>query len=215
MSQEGWGELGAGPSAPSCTTWLAVIAGNVGRRMAKGEFGSAGHLAVRFFTALWPGGPAADDEAWALGNLLPGEQQLWHRMSGPDRRHAVAVARQAIKTLESGGAPVPPEVIAAALLHDVGKVETGLGTFARVGVTLAAIVAGRERLANGGESASRNSLRRRVAIYLTHDKVGARLLREAGSNELTATWAEQHHMPVSRWTLDANLAHALKDADGD
>lgn len=183
--------------------------------MAKGEFGSAGHLAIRFFTALWPGGPPAHDEAWALGNLLPGERELWHRMSGPDRRHAVGVARQAIKTLEGGGASVPREVVAAALLHDVGKVETGLGTFARVGVTLAAIVAGRERLASGGENAGGNGLRRRTAIYLTHDKVGARLLRQAGSDPLTATWAEQHHMPPSRWTLDAKVAHALKDADGD
>lgn len=192
-----------------------AIAGNVGRRMGKGEFGSAGHLATRFFVALWPGGPSASGEAWALGNLLPGEQELWHRMSGPDRRHGVAVARRADKDLASTGSPVPREVLAAALLHDVGKVESGLGTFARVGVTLAALVAGRERLASFPNGGTPSGLRRRAALYLTHDKVGARLLREAGSEGLTATWAEEHHLPSDAWTLDGRVAGALKAADGD
>ena len=183
--------------------------------MAGGEFGSAGHLAFRFFTALWPGGPPADGEVWAVRMLLPGEQQLWRRMSGPDRRHGLAVARRAIKALEGDGAPVPREVVAAALLHDVGKVEAHLGTFARVGVTLAAMVAGRQRLVGDGGAQHGDGLRQRVALYLAHDQVGARLLRQAGSHELTAGWAEQHHLPKQACTFDARLAHALKVADGD
>ena len=65
-------------------------------------------------------------------------------MSGPDRRHAVGVARETIRLLDDNDPP--REVVAAALLHDVGKVESSLGTFARVGVTLAAMAAGRKRL---------------------------------------------------------------------
>ena len=183
--------------------------------MGKGQFGSAGHLATRFFIALWPGGPTKSGEDWALGQLLPGEQQLWHRMSGPDRRHGVAVARRADRDLRGTGTGVPREVLAAALLHDVGKVEARLGTFARVGVTLAALAAGRERLVGCPEDGRASGLRRRVAVYLTHDKVGARLLREAGSDDLTATWAEQHHLPPSAWTLEGRVASALKAADGD
>ena len=191
------------------------MAGSVRRHMARGEFGSAGHLAFRFFTALWPGGPPADGEVWAVRMLLPGEQQLWRRMSGPDRRHGLAVARRAMKALEADGIPVPREVVAAALLHDVGKVEARLGTFARVGVTLAAIVSGRQPLLGYGKGGAGKGMRRRVALYLTHDQVGARLLRQAGSHELTAGWAEQHHLPKQAWTFDARLAHALKAADGD
>ncbi len=183
--------------------------------MSRGEFGSAGHLAYRFFTALWPGGPPADGESWAVGMLLPGEQRLWRRMSGPDRRHGLSVAHRVIKALGGDGAPVPREVVAAALLHDVGKVEARLGTFARVGVTLAAMVAGRQRLVGDGGAQRGDGLCRRVALYLAHDQVGARLLRQAGSHELTAAWAEQHHLPKQAWTLDARLAHALKAADGD
>ncbi len=112
-------------------------------------FGSFSHLAKRFFGALSPAGPPGTDEAWADSFLLEGEKQLWRRMSGPDRRHAVGVARDALGLL--GPEPVPREVVAAALLHDVGKVEASLGTFSRVGVTVAAMAAGRERLLGWSE----------------------------------------------------------------
>lgn len=190
-----------------------------------GGFGSFRHLAGRFVGALSPAGPSAADEAWALGWLLPGEQTLWARMSGPDRRHAVGVARDTLQLLAPGetarhrGDPptegVPREVVASALLHDVGKIESGLGTFARVGVTLLAIGAGRARLTGPAALSAPSRLRARIALYLTHDRVGGGLLRQAGSHELTISWAEQHHLPPERWTVEPRVAQALKAADGD
>jgi hypothetical protein len=179
---------------------------------AAGEFGSFRHLAERFFAALSPAGPPPDDEAWARAQLVPGEQDLWGRMSGPDRRHAVGVARAALALLDDGGEPPGRPVVAGALLHDVGKVESGLGTFARVGVTLAAIAVGRARLA-AAPAGSR--VRWRVALYLTHDRVGGELLRRAGSDPLTVAWAEEHHLDPSRWSVDRRTGDALKAADGD
>jgi hypothetical protein len=179
-------------------------------------FGSWHHLAARFFGALSPAGPAPADETWALGSLLPGEQTLWRRMSGPDRRHAVGVARDTLQLL--GGNEQPREVVAAALLHDVGKVEARLGTFSRVGVTLAAMAASRTRLLSWAGSAPEGghaTLRNRIGLYLAHDRVGAELLEDAGSHELTATWAREHHLAPGRWTVDAEVGDALKAADGD
>ncbi len=177
--------------------------------MAKGgEFGSMSHLAQRFFGALSPAGPPAHDEAWATGMLLPGELRLWSAMSGPDRRHAVEVARQV------SGQSAEREVLAAALLHDVGKVEAGIGTFGRVAVTLAAMALGRRRLVELGRRRDKGTMHR-VATYLSHDRVGGELLRRAGSDPFTVEWAEQHHMPPSRWSVDALLGQALKQADGD
>ncbi len=189
--------------------------------MGASEFGSFRHLAVRFFGALSPAGPPRADDEWALGQLLPGEQDLWRRMSGPDRRHAVGVARDTASLL---GEETPGrEVTAAALLHDVGKVESSFGTFSRVGITLAALASGRTRLVawaedpdSGGErSGRRPGLRTRVGLYLTHDRIGADLLRAAGANQLTVTWAGEHHQPPETWTVDRRVAQALKDADGD
>ena len=184
--------------------------------MASQGFGSWRHLAGRFFGALSPAGPAQSDEAWAVSFLLDGERDLWRQMSGPDRRHAVDVARETIRLL-SPGEP-SREVVAAALLHDVGKVESGLGTFARVGVTLAAIVGGRSRLlgwSNSSVPRQRPTWRARVGMYLAHDRLGSELLQNAGSNELTYTWAREHHLEPSRWTVDDTVGAALKAADGD
>jgi hypothetical protein len=185
--------------------------------MGSGDgFGSWLHLSQRFFSALLPVGPSPAHETWALDHLVNGEQALWHRMSGPDRRHAVGVAQDAIRLL--GSEDVPREVTAAALLHDVGKVESSLGTFARVGVTFAAIAVGRTRLMTWADRRRERrspSARARVALYLSHDRVGADLLQRAGSHPLTVSWAAEHHLAAERWTIDPTVSAALKAADGD
>ncbi len=181
-------------------------------------FGSIGHLALRFFGSLRPGGPPAADDEWAMARLVPGERALWRRMSGPDRRHAVGVARETIADLTSTTPEPPPRaVVAAALLHDVGKVESGLGTWARAAVTIVAMAVGRQRVASWSTGPQRGRLSRRVAAgrYVTHDRIGADLLRAAGSDPLTVAWAGEHHQPESAWTLDRRIADALKAADGD
>ncbi len=180
---------------------------------AAGGFGSLGHLAGRFFGALSPVGPPSADGQWALDHLLPGERVLWLRMSGPDRRHAVGVARRTQMLL--GGAPPDREVLAGALLHDVGKVESGLGTFARVAVTVAAITVGRDRLVGPARSGRSSAARDRARAYLTHDRIGGELLREAGSDPRTAAWAEEHHLDPHRWSVDRRVGAALKAADDD
>ena len=163
----------------------------------------AGHLVRRFFGSLRPGGPPPADEAWARDALLAGERVLWDRMSGPDRRHAVGVARRTEAAL---GHRATRPVVAAALLHDVGKVESGFGTFARVGVTMAAGVVGHERLSRRPG---------RVGQYVRHDQVGADLLVAAGSDPFTTAWTREHHTPEDGWTVDPEVGAALKAADDD
>ena len=168
-----------------------------------------GHLARRFFGSLRPGGPAADDAAWAEGHLLDGERALWARLSGPDRRHAVLVARRVERML---GAEATRPVLAAALLHDVGKLDSGLGTYGRVVATVAGAVAGRDMAPAWSES---RGMTRRVGLYLRHAELGADALRLAGSDPLTVAWAAEHHWPREQWTLPAGVAEALKHADDD
>ncbi len=177
------------------------------------EFGSARHLVTRFVGALWPGGPRRADEAWARRFLLPGEQALWERMSGPDRRHAVGVAHATLEILHD--ATPSREVVASALLHDVGKVESALGTISRALVTALAMVVGRHELAAPAHDAGEARWRRRARLYLTHDRLGAALLEGAGSDPLTVAWAAQHHGDPGRWTVDPRIGAALKAADDD
>ena len=121
------------------------------------------HLAARFFWSLSPRPPKVEDEVWAEDRLLPGEVALWRRMSNQDRRHSVKVTRRFLAAR--------PEAtraeVAGALLHDVGKIECGLGTFGRV----AASVVGRRT----------ESFRR----YHDHEHLGALLAEHAGSDPVT------------------------------
>ena len=164
---------------------------------------------MRFFGSLRPGGPPPPDDAWATGALLPGEVALWRRMSGPDRRHAVGVARRTESALPP---PVARPVLAAALLHDVGKVSSGLGPIRRAVATLVGMAAGHD-------AASRWRPRRgpvgRAGRYLCHDAIGADLLTAAGSDDLTVAWAREHHLLPNRWTIPAPVGEALKLADDD
>jgi hypothetical protein len=169
-----------------------------------------GHLVRRFAGSLWPGGPSAEDDGWARAHLLAGEIELWERMSGPDRRHAVGVARRTVAEL--GGAADRP-VLAAALLHDVGKVDSHIGPFRRSLATVVGMAVGHETAQ--AWSTGRRGVRRRVGRYLTHDAIGADLLAAAGSDGVTVAWAREHHLPPERWSVPAAVGAALKAADDD
>ena len=122
--------------------------------------GGVVHLVRRFLGSLSPRPLDPADDAWVRARLLPGEEALWARMPRADRKHAAGVAREVDRQL--GGAD--RAVVAAAALHDVGKVESGFGTFARVGATVEGRFVDRERA--GG----------RLGAYLRHDRIGAEML---------------------------------------
>lgn len=167
------------------------------------------HLVRRFLGSLRPGGPGPHAEGWVKSRLLPGEHELWCRMSGADRRHAVGVAERVERAL---GHEATRPVLAAALLHDVGKIESGLGTYGRVVATLSAKVAG---AGMADTWRKQRGFARRVGLYLHHDQLGGDLLELAGSDPLTVAWTREHHRPEAEWTVDRDLGATLKAADDD
>lgn len=137
------------------------------------------------------------------------ERALWRRMAGPDRRHAVAVARRVEAAL---GERATRPVLAAALLHDVGKIEAGLGTYGRVVATLSVAMAGRQAAKDWTRA---TGFTRRVGLYALHPQLGGDHLGMAGSDPFTEAWARQHHLPEEDWTVDVELGRALRAADDD
>jgi hypothetical protein len=121
------------------------------------------HLVARFVTSLPPTPPSVDDEVWVDEHLLPGERALWIRLSNQDRRHSAAVAKRFVVRRPAA----TREEIAGAILHDVGKIECGLGTFGRVVATL---VGPRTRA---------------FAAYHDHEAIGAAMAQAAGSDPVT------------------------------
>ena len=123
----------------------------------------AWHLAARFVTSLPPTPPSVDDEIWVDEHLLAGERSLWVQLSNQDRRHSAAVARRFVAARPEA----PRAEIAGAILHDVGKLECGLGTFGRVVATLV-----------GPRTAA-------FRAYHDHEAIGAAMAREVGSEPAT------------------------------
>ena len=171
--------------------------------------GGAWHLTKRFFGALRPGGPPEAERAWVESVLSEQEYALWHRQYGPDRRHTATVAREVERRL---GHEATPPVLAAALLHDIGKIDADLGTWGRVVATLSAKVAGRDTAKLWIKS---TGFTRRVGLYLHHPEIGADMLEMAGSDPLTVAWAAEHHKPPEEWTVAATVAQVLHDVDDD
>lgn len=163
------------------------------------------HLVRRFFGSLSPRPLREADDVWVRSLLGPGERALWDRMPQADRKHAAGVARDVAARL---GPDATRPVLAAALLHDVGKVDARLGTLGRVAATLI----GRRRASGWYEQPG---WRGRIGRYLRHDAIGAGLLADAGADPLTVAWAREHHRDEQRWSVPVAVGRALRDADDD
>jgi hypothetical protein len=172
------------------------------------------HLARRFFASLWPGPLRAGDVEWAESALTPDERSLWTQLRRADRRHTIAVARGVERSL--AGTPHADDTrwMAAALLHDVGKLDADLGVFARVGATLAGAAAGHEM---AEVWSTKRGITRRVGLYLRHPELGSTRILMAGGREEAAHWAAAHHSP-DRWSaleFPPEVVAALHEADDD
>lgn len=171
----------------------------------------ATHLVRRFFGTVVPLAPRPADSEWAISQLLPAEARLWASMRSADRRHSIGVAR---RTQELLGEAATRPVLAAALLHDVGKVDADLGAYGRVVATLSAAAIRHDPETIRDWTRTRG-FTRRVGLYLQHARLGGDMLELAGSDPLTVAWAREHHLPPDEWTVPAEVGRALKDADDD
>lgn len=163
------------------------------------------HLVTRFFGSLRPRPLDADDLALVSRSLTAAELGCWERLGPADRVESVMTARATTAAL---GPAADDRWIAAALLHDVGKTETGLGPFRRAAATTVAIVLG-ERRVRRWENA--------IGRYVDHDERGARLLERAGARREAVEWAAIHHRP-DRWPgsgVPLELCRVLAAADGE
>ncbi|MSO79167.1 MAG: hypothetical protein EXQ79_06135 [Acidimicrobiia bacterium] len=150
----------------------------------------ASHLVRRFFGALRPGPPRANDAAWVESVLTPGELEIWSRMVNHDRRHSVAVARRVQHSFANTPTADDSRWLAAALLHDVGKLDAGLGVIGRASATLAGAAAGHDM---AEAWSAKRGVTRRFGLYLRHAELGETRLRLAGAREEAAAWAGAHH----------------------
>jgi hypothetical protein len=172
------------------------------------------HRARRFVGSLVGGPPPPEDSEWAARWLSERERTAFDRMSGNDRRHSIGVARAVAAHLDRVGLDEDDAaarwIVAAALLHDVGKSVPGLGTYGRVVATLSGWVGGHDMAASWADT---RGFTRKVGLYLQYPELGADVLRMAGSDDRIVAWAAEHHLPQEDWTVPVEAGRLLADAD--
>ena len=176
--------------------------------------GRAGHLAGRFFSSLLPLPVSAADREWVASVLQEGEFHLWSQLSLADRRESVAVARRTVSALADTEYAGDERWLAAALLHDVGKLDSRFGPVRRALATTASGVFG-PRVVEGW--VDKSGFVRRCALYLFHDQLGADRVKIAGGRKEAVLWAEAHHRPAiwDETGIPEVVIVALAAADGE
>jgi hypothetical protein len=172
------------------------------------------HLSRRFVGALSRTPPPVAEREWAAAVLGPLAYEQWARMPNHDQRHSLGVARGVEEQLAGTEHAGDERWMAAALLHDIGKLDSRLGVYGRVAATVCGAVAGRDMADAWSE---RSGFTRRVGLYLRHPELGADRIRIAGGPEEAARWAAAHHTPDA-WPstgIPDPVVAALAAADDD
>jgi hypothetical protein len=173
----------------------------------------AGYLLRRQVDALKRVGASPADQAWVASLLLPAELDLWRRLSGHDQHHSVEVARGVERRLAGTPYEGDGRWLAAALLHDIGKMVAGLSPLERVLATLLGRLVSVGRARRWATAAS--GPLRRLGLYLIHGPAGADAIRSAGGREEAAAWAEVHQrLPCPELpAVPGPVARALSESD--
>ncbi|MEA3511064.1 MAG: hypothetical protein U9R51_06475 [Actinomycetota bacterium] len=154
----------------------------------------AGHLVGRFFGHVRAKAPGPDDQRFVHDHLEGACADLFWSQSAPDQRHAVDVARRVCAAFSDDS-----EVVEAALLHDIGKIDANIGAVARSIATVLDSVG--------------MPMTTRMRSYRDHGRRGAAVLEEAGCGSLAIAFARYHPGPAPAGT-DPDRWKVLIDADG-
>jgi hypothetical protein len=164
--------------------------------------------------------PQATGDALAARYLSPEALELFRAMPRYDRQHALSV----LQTLQDRG-HTQPDLLAAALLHDVGKAGAagkvkdgantpkgsgGLRLWHRVAVVL--MRAFRPGLLERIGEDRPGSWRRPFFVQQHHAAIGAELAQQAGCSTATVKLIRYHEDPPGQ--VEDPLLKALQAADG-
>jgi hypothetical protein len=147
------------------------------------------HL-VRRFVGVLTARPAPDDAALLDRYLSPAERALFATMQLADRRHSLDLCA---RLLRDGHAD--PDLLRAALLHDVGKAAGPIPLPHRVVYSFCAVAL--PSLAAWLARGNPTAWRRPFHLAARHPEVGARAAWAAGSSETVVRLIQGHESPGS------------------
>lgn len=148
--------------------------------------GRAAYRFRQFWLALLAR-PTAAQLAAAQVALSSAEFQLFYRMQPGEQFHSLHVMSQ----LQAQG-HTQPELLAAALLHDVGKSCYPLSAWERALIVLAQAVAPQAAEKWGRAATEHPGWRKAFVVAQQHAAWGAEMAAQAGSNALTVALVLRH-----------------------
>jgi hypothetical protein len=153
-----------------------------------------------------------DDEQELTHLLTPSQRDLFRCMAPNDQRHS----RNVCATLQRAGIN-DPDLLAAALLHDVGKAAGSIWLWQRTLIVLLQRRAPRllDWLARDAGQNTAPRWRKGFVINRLHPELGARWAAEAGCSSKTVALIQRHQETIQKITSDQDrLLAALQWADG-
>jgi hypothetical protein len=160
------------------------------------------HRTRQFWNAL-PGHSRRVESEALLRHLIPAQVVLFRRMQPSEQAHAW----QLLERLKAAG-QTNPDLLTAALLHDVGKILVPLSLPDRVIVVVCKRFF-RQRAMRWSEGTP-NRFRRLFIVAEHHPEWGADLAGQAGTSSRSVDLIHHHQDPPA---LDDPLMAALQAAD--
>jgi hypothetical protein len=152
------------------------------------------HLVRRFFGSLRARVASPNEQAMLAASLPESSLRLFVTQPAMDQRHALrAAARIPVD------APARPDLVRAALLHDIGKTPSNLGVVGRSVASLLAMA-----------HLPRTTRMRR---YLEHGALGAEALAASGETGIVVAFAAHHGLPRTPPGVDPVSWDILRRAD--
>lgn len=152
--------------------------------------------------------PAAEDLVRASQALSPQQMALFLNQTASEQVHSLDVF---YKLCDQGERS--PDLLSAALLHDVGKSYYALRVWERVAVVIGQALAFRQTAL--WSQAEPRGWKRPFVVARRHAAWGAEMAEEAGASPLTVELIRRHHDPVETSQVHpaGRLLHKLQIFD--
>jgi putative nucleotidyltransferase with HDIG domain len=171
------------------------------------------YRAGQFWKALWAKSSAKDMDL-VKAVLSPEQVRLFEMMQPEEQVHCIKVAHRLLDSQHN-----QPDLLAAALLHDVGKTKHPLQLWERVwlvfGNTFFPRWASQWRRNSDQDALKKNIWRRVFVVYHRHAMWGAELAEKAGANPTCVNLIRRHQ---EKFSMNVNspedqLLYYLQEAD--
>ena len=158
----------------------------------------------------WASAPPDLEKAYSV--LNPKQMVLFDQMHTTEKLHCLNVLDKLMRAGET-----QPDLLVAALLHDVGKVKSPPRLWERVLIVLGkAFLPHQVKAWEAGPPTGRSRWKKTFAIAAQHPMWGAEIATEAGTSPLTTALIRRHQeaLPGQPRTAEEQLLRKLQQADG-